>query len=1320
MARELTHNENQRSELSRSIPVGIASFPYLVDHGLQDVTVLPGAFYIDTALCLHGESAVPSLGSIKRIEYRNPVILSERDSIITVAVEWLNDQTVQYAFHEMNGRGSDRSTGIPCATLEIECGASTETVWSRTDFAVELFQQRADYFGDQAKFYGKLRDNGNQYGPRFQGLHRLWRSGQEALGRISLPGKGGSLGRHRRPVMLDCVTHLLSVFCLDQGRTFILQGIDEARIRPGSFPDDLWVYGRLKANAGGKTGNSVGDLDVFDDSGEWCLGLRGVRFTYLDQAVLGGSVSTRKTGIVVASTFTAEPIEDSLRFWGDYFGSPVQVSFAPYNQLFQELLGSGSQLRRNTDGINVLLLNLEDWMAKGHSELLSVGKEKAESCFTGLDRCLLPNGLEVAHLNRHETDYLYQEIFEDHCYLRQGIRLPSNATVIDVGANIGLFSVFIRSRFPQATVFCFEPNPVAFRVLSANCEAYGPRLHPFNVGVSDQRAVARLGVYEKSSVFSSFHANAEEDRHSVEAVVRNVVRSELGATAESIDEYVRDLMTDRLKVQTFECRVVSVSDIIRENALKRVNLLKVDAEKCELEVLRGIEDTHWPLIDQIVIEVHDRTRNTLETVCEILTKRGFGCAVEEEAMLAGSGLCHVYAVRKEGRILDEATGKLSETPLPDLQEKVDEFVLALNSFAHMVDSPTVLCLCPPIRIGSAAACGQTLAAMERNLLRRVGGFPNLHAIGSEAILARYPSANFNDLHAHQLGHVPYTPEGFAAIGSSLFRTIVGLQLPPYKVIVLDCDNTLWQGACGEEGPLGVVVTPAHRRLHEFMIRQMDAGLLLCLCSKNNEADVRAVFEKSANLVLKSEDFVAWRINWAPKSANLRSLARELNLGLESMIFVDDDPVECAEVRAHCPEVVVLQLPRCSDDLPQFLEHAWPFDHCHVTTEDRRRTQMVRENLQRENYREQVPSLKEFIDGLQLQIVITDATPDQFSRISQLTIRTNQFNFTTIRRSETEIIRYLAKKTSRGLVVRVCDRFGDYGAVGVVLYDVANDRCVVDTFLLSCRVLGRGVEHRILAELGRRGIDTGKGSIELPFRRTDKNQPAWEFISSVGADFVDETNGAVVFRFPSEQLAELRYQPQMPEQEHEKAGRTQPAEFTPRPRVGIAAGGANLSDKFQRIADSLNDVRRICSAVETHHRRSGDFGEATGSELPATLEGRVLGIWRKVLGHPHASVNDRFFEIGGTSLKAVQIVAALRRELNLHFSVVNLLESPTVRLLCQMLDERESAGGSAIEAMARGARRKQRARSRGGERECLDTTSDENAEVRPRMLSKRTD
>src|SRR2546425_262319 len=191
-------------------------------------------------------------------------------------------------------------------------------------------------------------------------------------------------------------------------------------------------------------------------------------------------------------------------------------------------------------------------------------------------------------------------------------------------------------------------------------------------------------------------------------------------------------------------------------------------------------------------------------------------------------------------------------------------------------------------------------------------------------------------------------------------------------------------------------------------------------------------------------------------------------------------------------------------------------------EDQNRTRMYRENTKRQQFREQSVSLKDFINGLQLRVEIAEATEDQLGRVSQLTFRTNQFNFTSLRRSEHEIKTFLKRKHARCLVVRAADRFGDYGLVGVVMYETKPDRYQVDTFLLSCRVLGRGVEHAVVSRLGQRAVEEGKAFVEFTCLPTEKNLPAQEFITRLGEEHRHKDGTS--WTFPAGRLASLEYDP----------------------------------------------------------------------------------------------------------------------------------------------------------------------------------------------------
>ena len=193
----------------------------------------------------------------------------------------------------------------------------------------------------------------------------------------------------------------------------------------------------------------------------------------------------------------------------------------------------------------------------------------------------------------------------------------------------------------------------------------------------------------------------------------------------------------------------------------------------------------------------------------------------------------------------------------------------------------------------------------------------MQTVGGEELLAAYPVDPVFDPHGDRLANIPYTPQLYAALGTMIVRRIYSLGQSPYKVVAVDADQTLWTGVCGEDGPLRVGIGRSRRAIQEFLQRQRVAGMLLCLCSKNNEEDVAAVFERRPEMVLRREDFAGWRVNWISKSENMRSLARELRLGLGSFIFLDDDPVACADVQANCPEVLTCLSPRIPNRSPRF-------------------------------------------------------------------------------------------------------------------------------------------------------------------------------------------------------------------------------------------------------------------------------------------------------------------------------------------------------------------------------------------------------------------
>ena len=235
--------------------------------------------------------------------------------------------------------------------------------------------------------------------------------------------------------------------------------------------------------------------------------------------------------------------------------------------------------------------------------------------------------------------------------------------------------------------------------------------------------------------------------------------------------------------------------------------------------------------------------------------------------------------------------------------------------------------------------------------------------------------------------------------------------------------------------------------------------------------------------LSLRHFAAWRWNWQSKAENVTSLAEELGLGLDSFVFVDDNPKECAELSGELPEVLSLALPEDIERTPEFLNHVWAFDHPVVTEEDRNRNVYYSQQQEFGAEVRRAASLEEFMSSLDLRVVIQPFAPAKLARVAQLTQRTNQFNLTTIRHTEAEI-QSLGNEYEI-YTAEVSDRFGDYGLVGVLICRHDDAALIVDTFLLSCRVLGRGVEHRIVAFLGQTALSRGVVSRRLALSRHEE-------------------------------------------------------------------------------------------------------------------------------------------------------------------------------------------------------------------------------------------
>jgi FkbH-like protein len=324
-----------------------------------------------------------------------------------------------------------------------------------------------------------------------------------------------------------------------------------------------------------------------------------------------------------------------------------------------------------------------------------------------------------------------------------------------------------------------------------------------------------------------------------------------------------------------------------------------------------------------------------------------------------------------------------------------------------------------------------------------------------------------------------------------------------KCIVLDLDNTLWGGIVGEDGFEGIKLglTPPGNAFIEFQKRLLalhQRGIILAINSKNNPEDALQVITNYPNMILREEHFASMKINWDDKISNMREIADEINIGLDSMVYFDDDPVNRELIRMKIPEILTINLPNDPSQYSRMLEDLNDFNVLKITEEDLKRGKMYYEDRQRGELEKTAPNLDDFLKQLNIKLKIQDANRFTIPRISQLTLKTNQFNLTTRRYQEEDIAKLANDKDTLVKCVQVEDKFGDNGITGVIIVKKDNKaEWTIDTFLLSCRVMGRGVEEGMLGhilELARKeGVSKVKG-IYIP---TKKNKPSEDFLSNFG-------------------------------------------------------------------------------------------------------------------------------------------------------------------------------------------------------------------------------
>jgi FkbH-like protein len=398
------------------------------------------------------------------------------------------------------------------------------------------------------------------------------------------------------------------------------------------------------------------------------------------------------------------------------------------------------------------------------------------------------------------------------------------------------------------------------------------------------------------------------------------------------------------------------------------------------------------------------------------------------------------------------------------------------------------------------------------------------------VIERIGIGDAGDVAMELAARAPFSAPAYREIGIELARVVRRRRRAPAKVLALDCDNTLWSGVVGEDGFDGIElgadgVGRSFQAFQKAVLRLKQQGVLLVVVSRNEEADVLDVFDRHPDMVLRRSDIVAWRVNWRSKSENLKELATELNLGLDSFVFVDDDAAQRLQVADALPMVHVFPTPQDPAQYAASLKKLWIFDAENRTAEDAGRTEMMQSESARQRLRSSTGDIDGYLKSLEMKVVIREADDRDLPRVAQLTQKTNQFNLSLKRRSLDEI--KALGSGYRTFVLSARDRFGDYGQVGacIVRHDAGEfSHFEIDTFLLSCRALGRGVEEAFLHGILEFARSSEATCVRAPFVDGPRNQPARDFFLRIGLFTVepDRFDWTVAGPFPLPKHVHLEF------------------------------------------------------------------------------------------------------------------------------------------------------------------------------------------------------
>ena len=409
---------------------------------------------------------------------------------------------------------------------------------------------------------------------------------------------------------------------------------------------------------------------------------------------------------------------------------------------------------------------------------------------------------------------------------------------------------------------------------------------------------------------------------------------------------------------------------------------------------------------------------------------------------------------------------------------------------------------PAFGIADSCLNGQSTAVenLNQNLREFLSTVPSAFYINANLHLSRLGVNQYYDLRYWHIAKSPYSKAALIEIAYECMKYIRSSSGNQSKCLALDCDNTLWGGILGEDGINGIKIgnDPSGSPFRDFQLEILSLhkrGVILTICSKNNEQDVLDLLDNHPDMLLKTHHFAAWKINWSPKSENLKALAADLNIGVDSFVFVDDSHFEVDLVKSLLPNIKTIHLPIDKPSCYRWLlASSGFFDKTQLTDEDSKRTELYQAEQKRQKLLKADNNLDNYYRTLELELEIIGLDNYNISRIAQQTQKTNQFNLTTRRYTEADLDKIMQTGKADIYCLRVKDKFGDMGIIGSVVLKHKAHESIIDALLLSCRALGREIENYFLQEILHILSDKNFCSVYGQYIKSPKNSQAKHFFA----------------------------------------------------------------------------------------------------------------------------------------------------------------------------------------------------------------------------------